>query len=334
MVFRAAIRDYSKLAILTAQLSKLFAKGVPLNIALDSLAQTDDVFLAKIYQDLALRCRKGESLFSGLSYYLPKNLPIDSHAFSELPNLGGFLEEMTNFLNSEKLFMEQLGKSLLYPVVLLFFSLGFLLFFLFVLLPMYERFFTELNIPIPDLIANALVFSSFLLNYGLLMGVSIGIGFFMNSYLSQRFMRVLNLWWYKNQIKSDLCFSVGLLLKSGVPMSQIVRSLKLTGSSPMSKQLEVFKQRFFSTGNFSKYWYEALNYSHYIQLLINVSESQESLDSALLESAELLRIDHYKKCERISKIFPGVCLVVISLLISVMAYVVFVPVISSISNIL
>ena len=171
------------LLLLTRELATLISAGLPLDRALSVLTGlASKPELSRVVDEILKAVQQGKSLAEALAEY-PKIFPPLYINMVRAGEVGGFLEtallRLAEYLERAQEVQEEVKSALAYPVVLVLFGVGAIIFMLIVILPRFASFFADSGQDLPVVTQLMLTISDVLRSYWwvfLLLGVGSALG--------------------------------------------------------------------------------------------------------------------------------------------------------------
>jgi type IV pilus assembly protein PilC len=229
-----------ELATFTTQLANLLNSGMPLTVALSSMAHLESKGIsAEVSRDLKQEVTEGRSLSDAMA----KQPRVFSDLYINMVRAGeqsgSLVEVLRRMANHFQQFAEVQAKftsAMIYPMLVI--GMGFLLvgFFMFVMMPQFTRIFNGFNVELPLPTRMLIAFSQFLLGYWWLLAavVIVAVILFVRFKASEAGGRMMDEWKMKapvvgKVVKLNLfgqfARTLGTLLQNGVP---VLTALKIT----------------------------------------------------------------------------------------------------------
>ena len=165
------------LAFFAEQLATLIAGGVPLVRAIALLSEYSSspklgMILGQVAKDIA----GGNSLHSALARH-PKTFDNIWLSLVEAGEVGGnladTLAQIAQYIKTQEAMKSKIITAITYPAILMFASVGVLVYFIIGIVPTFAQIFKDFNIELPMITQVVLSVSSFFVNHGILLIVSL-----------------------------------------------------------------------------------------------------------------------------------------------------------------
>lgn len=291
-----------ELAVYSRQLSVLIDAELPLIQSLNILSeQTKNKYFKQVIQEVREDVEAGSTLNQAKRKF-PKvfdDLYCNLVASGEQSgSLDIMLRRLAEFLESIVKLRSQVRQAMVYPAVILTFSVLVCIFMLWKVIPVFAGIFIELGASLPALTAFTMALSRFLQNYIVLLAISIialiiGFRYFRRTEAGRRIVDRIIL---KVPLFGSLLSKVGLsrvtrtlstLLSGGVPM---LESLKITSSTSGNVIVEehIMRSRSLVAGGTSltEAFKETGHFPFMLIQMIGVGEATGTLDEMLMKLAD------------------------------------------------
>ncbi len=291
-----------ELAVYSRQLSVLIDAELPLIQSLNILSeQTKNKYFKQVIQDVREDVEAGSTLnqakrkFPRVFDDLYCNLVASGEQSGSLDIM---LRRLAEFLESIVKLRSQVRQAMVYPSVIVGFSILVCIFMLWKVIPVFAGIFIELGATLPALTAFIMALSRFLQNYMLLIVVGaivlvVGFRYFRRTEYGRKVVdRIL----LKVPLFGSLLSKVGLsrvtrtlstLLSGGVPM---LESLKITSSTSGNVIVEenIMRSRSLVAGGSSltEAFKETKHFPFMLIQMIGVGEATGTLDEMLMKLAD------------------------------------------------
>lgn len=291
-----------ELAVYSRQLSVLIDAELPLIQSLNILSeQTKNKYFKQVIQEVREDVEAGSTLNQAKRKF-PKvfdDLYCNLVASGEQSgSLDIMLRRLAEFLESIVKLRSQVRQAMVYPAVILTFSVMVCIFMLWKVIPVFAGIFIELGASLPALTAFTMALSRFLQNYIVLLAIAvialiIGFRYFRRTEAGRKIVDRLIL---KIPLFGSLLSKVGLsrvtrtlstLLSGGVPM---LESLKITSSTSGNVIVEehIMRSRSLVAGGTSltEAFKETGHFPFMLIQMIGVGEATGTLDEMLMKLAD------------------------------------------------
>ena len=161
------------LAFFAEQLSTLIAGGVPLVRAISLLGEyASNPTLGYVLTQVAKDIAGGQSLHSALSQH-PKTFSHIWLSLVQAGEVGGQLAEtlmqVASYTKTQEGMKSKIITAVTYPAILMFASVGVLIYFILGIVPTFAQIFKDFNIDLPMITVIVLQVSGLLINHGVLI---------------------------------------------------------------------------------------------------------------------------------------------------------------------
>ncbi|MDD7501618.1 MAG: type II secretion system F family protein [Elusimicrobia bacterium] len=229
------------LAFFAEQLSTLIAGGVPLVRAVSLLGEyASNATLGYVLTQVAKDIAGGQSLHSALSNH-PKTFSHIWLSLVQAGEVGGQLAEtlmqVALYTKTQEGMKSKIITAVTYPAILMFASVGVLIYFILGIVPTFAQIFKDFNIDLPMITVIVLNVSGLLINNGVLIIVSIialfvGFRFYIKTTDGRRrwhsFLLTMPIFgnFLKNIYYDRMLSTLSTLLKSGVTILNAILVLE------------------------------------------------------------------------------------------------------------
>ena len=222
------------------QLSTLVVSGTPLLKALKICSeQSQSIKMRRILEDITSRVASGSSLYAAAALY-PK---IFEHHWVEViktgevtGKMGSVLLELNKQIRDARETKRKVVGALMYPIILINVAVIAITVMLWLVVPTFAKMFNDMGAELPGITQFVVDASGAIVQYGVygvaaIIGVGVGIKFFARTEVGGLFFAgfglVLPMVGELNVQMAMYRFasSIGLLLKSGVPMLETMTTL-------------------------------------------------------------------------------------------------------------
>lgn len=167
----------TELALITRQLATMFRAGLPLDEALQAVAeQNDKARPKKIMLGVRARVLEGHTLASGLGEFpsaFPELYRATVAAGEQSGNLDGVLERLADYAESQQALKGKIVEALVYPAFLTLASTGIVIFLMLTVVPPVVEVFEDMQMELPWATTALIAMSAFLQEHGWLLLFSI-----------------------------------------------------------------------------------------------------------------------------------------------------------------
>lgn len=231
---------YAEIGIFCKQFSALLQAGITLPQALLLLhGQKYSPILQALIDDLIQSLEEGESLYQGVSKYKEKLPPFFCSLIKagEMTNrLDSVFERLAAYYDQEDRFRKQLQQLMVYPLILLFTTMGVVAFLFFNILPGFSEIYQDFDAKLPFLTYCLLTISGHLITHIKIYLIGFSLLIFSLSYLLKQ--TEVKQWfgrfqyqipfiggWKKQMLAARLARTWSLLLANGL---EVLSTVELT----------------------------------------------------------------------------------------------------------
>ncbi len=249
----------TELALFTRQLATLVKAGLPLEAALQAVAQqTDNQRTQRVTLGIRSKVLEGHALADALSDFpqvFPEIYRATVAAGEQSGHLDGVLERLAEYVENQQVMRQKVQLALLYPVILTFVAIGVVIVLLAKVVPDVVGVFDSIDAELPALTKGLIATSDFLRDYGLILLVLLGAGLFLWRLALTRphIRRAYHLWLLRLPLVGRLVLgtntgrftrTLSILVNSGVPVLDALQiSSEVIGNVPMREAIEETAQR-------------------------------------------------------------------------------------------
>lgn len=228
-----------ELVVFTTELSSLLGAGLPLDRSLGILAEiSGSGEMKQIVQSVVRALREGFSFSDALQRH-PDVFPRLYVNMVRAGESGGVvnvvLDKLNEFLESSRELKESIVSAMIYPVILLVFGGGSVVFLLTYVLPKFTVIFKDMGTALPFSTQLLLGISDFLISYGWIVPVAAAVAWIvlrnaLRSPENRYKIDAIKLMLVRDIITkietARFCRTLGTLLQSGVPLLQAMSNAK------------------------------------------------------------------------------------------------------------
>jgi len=315
-------------------LNRLLLSGMDLRASVGLLKEDEsDERYQKLISRFEDKIVSGQSLSVAFSELLPVSGPITFSHITHIPDIKTFLADMSQFIENKLMDMKKMGNILMYPMFLLCATLCTIGVFVAVLLPMYQSFFSEMNMAIPPTL-NAVIFAGnwardhrqwFI--FGSVLILLIG-GYPFIRMCHSKFMQML----FPFGV-SDLFWGWSILLSQGISIKEVIISFQVPTHHSLYSGYEKFKNEFLETGYFADSLLTHFPLSRLEQEMIIHAEKSGCLAEMLREVSAVMKENEAEKFQKFIQWIQPVMLLVLGSFILVLIYLTFVPMMTLITQV-
>lgn len=333
------IRTYHTLqqtASFCSKLQRLLESGVPLLSALNSLKQDEKKpwFKARI-ENLLAHLQDGKSFTSGLRFLLPEEIPFGLGDVTHIGDLSLFLEQLSAYYTQKTTYVTELVKKMVYPGFLLMSLVSLLALLGGFLLPTYANFYANMNLSLP--LGIRLMHNGFYLIGSLWSGYSvivIGIAVLLG------FSKIWPIWkrwiwrlFFPENI-GDILWRLSILLSAGIPLKQALANLQLPAQHLYQKPLQKFQAQVLQSGDFTSSFTAYFPLSNYQKELMHHAQKSGKFAVLLQEIALSYHQAEQQHFQKYLSLAQPLLLATMGILLLGCVYMMFIPVISTLQQVL
>lgn len=243
-----------ELALVTRQIATLVSTGTPLEEALSAVARnTDKNRIASLILAVRARVLEGHSFAAALREFprvFPEIYQATVDAGEQSGHLDAVLERLADYLEERQEANATIKKALIYPSLLVVFSIGIVMGLLGYVVPQVVQVFDSMDQQLPILTRAMLSVSAFVREWGLVIFIAIAILVFLYRYAmhTESFKMRMHSLWLKVPIFSKLirafntaqfARTLSILAASGVPVLQALGiASQVITNRPMRKAVQ------------------------------------------------------------------------------------------------
>lgn|GEM_PF-2898448 len=326
----ARLDEWKQFELLCHRLSVMMSGGISLHRSLQFLIDDAPGYLHRRQLTLLKsELERGAPFSRAFRYILPVDFSGQYGTIDHLPNIILFLDRWKVRVAGRRQTVIEMRKRWIYPAILMVSTLSTMVFFVGILVPRYIDFFNQSNTPVPGIISLLMrVRSGCQSPIG--VGACIGLGVVLLPVFRKKWAGWISSGGAVNNSISDTFWMIGLLLQSGVSLSDAMGSLQRGRYVP--KNWVSFEASVRHTGAFSDSAYLHLSLSKYHRELLRCGESSGDLSGALFAVSTELETYAIERTQRnLSYVQP--CLILVSAGIILMSvYITMAPVTSLIGS--
>jgi type IV pilus assembly protein PilC len=320
------------IAVFCRQFETMLKAGVSVTTAINILSkQSTNEKLRAALRKVEENVRKGDSLSNSMKNCEAKfpNILIRMVEVGELSGtLGNVMESMAVYFEKETKMNGKVKSALIYPAVLLSFTIIVVVFILTFIMPMFVSMFKDSGTELPAITKFLLGISSFLQNHGLLLLisiVSIMVAFKVTISKEPRFIR------FMSKVKLKVPVIRGLMLKNIVSRFTRTLSTVLKAGVPLVKALEVIetvvenkiaeeevkriKAMVIQGEGLSKPMMESNLFPKMLASMVNIGEESGSLDNILIKTSEFYDDELEREIQTFTSLIEPVMLIFMGVIV-------------------
>ncbi|MCP4049996.1 MAG: hypothetical protein GY730_04750 [bacterium] len=317
------------------KLTKLLDSGLDIEKSLEIIYkdESDPEFKEKIAL-LSSKLYYGESFTANLKIILPDQIPFNFSHLSRIPDLSIFLRELSIYYSEKTSTIKKLISQLTYPCFLIITTMAVFVLLITVILPSYEKFFSNMTIPVPAFLHYMMnITSAVQTNLSFIIIIALLIILFFShkiTYHSKNFIYKL---FFPYRI-SDLLWLISIFLQSGTDLKQTLESIYSNNENPFLDKFNYFIREFFSSGDFALKFHKIFSTSSYQKELLLTGEKTGMLHKSLLEIAKDIKLKEQEKLYFILNTIQPSILLFLGIIICFFIYISFIPVLQSIQKVI
>lgn len=338
-----------KLAVFCRQFSTMVDAGVSLVRCLDVLGQqTEDAKLRRILADVGERVEGGESLSRALQRH-PKTFNNLFIGLVRAGEIGGVLEEtlqrISHFLEKDVELRRKIRAALTYPILVIMFALGIVLFLVTYIVPQFIAVFKDLGIkdfPAPTQllidISNFITTRWMFVVGGLILFLIVW-KVFASTYFGRRVIDRMKLHLpVFGKLHHKICLSrfsrtLGTLLTSGVPILQAMETVAGTvGNNILADAVLEARARIREGDRIGDPLEKSGQFPPMVVHMIAVGEESGSLDFMLQKIADFYEGEVESTLASLTAALEPVLIIVLGFIVGFIVISMFLPLISAVSQ--
>jgi type IV pilus assembly protein PilC len=347
-------RSYGKvklqrLAVFCRQFSTMVDAGVSLVRCLDVLgAQTEDAKLRKILADVGERVEGGESLSRALQRH-PKTFNNLFIGLIRAGELGGVLEEtlqrISHFLEKDVELRRKVKSALTYPVLVILFALGIVIFLVTYIVPKFIEVFEDLEVkdfPAPTQllmdISNFLTTRYMFLIAGLIIFLIVWKAFASTHFGRRVIDRIKLKIPVFGKLHHKICLArfsrtLGTLLTSGVPILQAMETVAGTvGNNILADAVLEARARIREGDRIGDPLERSGQFPPMVVHMITVGEESGSLDYMLQKIADFYEAEVESTLASLTAALEPVLIIVLGFIVGFIVIAMFLPLVNAVGQ--
>ncbi|MFN8609269.1 MAG: type II secretion system F family protein [Vulcanimicrobiota bacterium] len=339
-----------QLMIYTHQLSAMVRAQIPIDRALDFLAQGTDPRLNRVFLDCARSVASGRALSEAVRDHPRVFPPIYSALIQAGENSGALVEVLAALaydLEQRLHYRKQLQGAVSYPLALLGVSLALMAVLLGVIIPAMRPLFDSLGVPLPWLTRAVLALANWvsqptvwLTGAMLVTTLVVLLQQLLEGDPRSPLRRALDRAWlaipllgplFHLEMSARICSSLGMMLNSGLPMERALRDLhEVSGNTWFSQRLREASAEVLDGHDLSTAMVGLLP-SIAIALVIN-AEAVGNMGNSLRRASQMLREDFESQCQFFTGVLEPIFLALTSVVVATISLAALLPWISLLSQ--
>jgi type II secretory pathway component PulF len=259
---------------------------------------------------------------SELFQNLPSTLPILSPSFSKHIDHEQLLNLLKTFFEEKLLSLKCIGASLLYPALIFISLIIVSIAYLFFVIPTFSSFLSDMG-QIPTLLSLLLTINQVLASKWEVIILCLSISIMLLLHIPYISSKILSLFFTTH--RSDLYFLIGILLQQGLSLNEVFLSLTPKKNYPFYIEIYKMKTHLFKTGSFYKASSVCFSLTEEEHHHLSKGELLGTLDQELIILSKTLSNLLIKTNKLTAKKLQFFCLCLLSVFITIMIYITFIP---------
>jgi len=342
---RISVRDKS---IFYRHLSLMLASGIPIEKSLLILHEEERKRKFKnIIQHILASVRNGASVAAALetlSCFSSLEIAIIK-AGEEAGLLDAALQRLSEILDRQDSLRKKVIAASIYPLLVLFVAISVLLLVTVFVLPQFENTFYQMNIPMPAFSATVFAVGKFLRTYGFIIPLLLIFLITLLLYLKRR-SKAFEIKYDKVKLKLPVIGNIvlkaalsrsfrtlGLMLESGV---SLLPALHFSGEVADNTVIKNDFDKMINAAKTGKSLYNTLNsnsmYPAIVVQIIKIGEETGRADDKFIELAGIFENDMDDTISRLSSILEPVLVMIVGILVAIMLFAVYLPILDAVRN--
>lgn len=329
-----------QLALAYGQMADLLGAGVPLLASIQTLMRTLNegtlkTALTKVVEDVSTGSTLADAMSEQRAAFRPLHV-----AMIRAGERGGFLEEvlanLASYLERQDELRNKVVGTLIYPVILMLVGVGAVAFLLMFLVPRFEQFFAEMDLPLPSRVMFA--GSSLLRDYWPVTVVSLVL-------LAMGAVAIVKSPWGRRMVDewslrlpvlgitlrmlaiTRFCRILGTLLANGVPILQsLAISRDAAGLLPLADAIEEATENVRKGKPLHEPLRQSRLFPEEVLEMISIAEESNQMEKTLLKIADTVERRTERKVDVAVKLIEPLILVLIAAAIGFVALGILMPV--------
>ncbi len=291
------------LALFTRQLATLLLAGIPLEEALESVAeQTEKKHFKAMVMAVRSSVLEGSPLATAMAQFpsvFSQLYRASIHAGEQTGKLDQILNRLADYIENQQVIKQKVQQALIYPSLMIIVSIAIVTFLLIYVVPKIISVFQDSKQTLPMVTQILLGISHFLAAYGLFLGLFLIIAFYgfqkllrQEKYRTQWDLFLLKLPWINYVIKTvntaRFSRTLGMLNSSGVPIIEALKvATQLLSSIPIREKVKLAAEQITQGTSIAKALKETHYFSPMTLHLIANGEMSGQLEKMLEKAAEV-----------------------------------------------
>jgi type II secretory pathway component PulF len=314
------------------KLRSLLKSGFNIQKALQIIkADEKDEFYRQRLENLEKELLAGKPWIQAFALLLPEYLPFKFEGLDKVPKIECLLAELENYYKNKLNFISEFWAKLTYPLLLFLISFFAFFFFLSIILPMYQNYFLDLNLTIPKSLSLLIIFWEKIKENIVLI---VAVIFFILIFWGQKIINFIEKLIYKllfNLNIADILWIFSILLESGIDIKSALNSIKINKPENLKENFENFKKELFLGQAFSQALIKNFNFSNFQKEQINSAEQRTDFGELLAQISQEIKIQDMKQMINKLNYIQPIAFFILGGIIFIFLYLIFIPVINTIS---
>ena len=327
----------------TKQMATLLNSGIKLTESLSVLTlQTSDVRFRNVLTDIRDRVVTGESFTDALKDYSDyfDVIYVSMVRVGEVTgSLGKSFATIANFMEKRQRVESKVVTAMVYPGVLILFSIAAILILTTTVIPKIAVQITRTGQELPWITKGLMNVGFVLTSWWLLIVIAAGFGVVFGfkrflgtqrgAYLRDKFILSLPLFGplIKQRVVSRFASTLSTLLSSGLAMAESLRVVaEVTGNSLMKRAIQQARERILAGADIATPLRDSGVIDPAIAHMVAVGEKSGELETMLKSISENLEASTDIVIERLSAVVEPLIIIVMAVIIGVIAYATILPI--------
>jgi len=328
----------------------MVSAGISLSESLDALAaQTKNRKFSRLLQEIAARVKEGRPLSEAIAAHTKTFAPLVSflvRAGEESGRLDDILLQLSDAMERRTALKQRIMTAVLYPATVISVALIVMVVLVAVIVPQFETVFANLNAEIPALTRRAFHLGRFVHDrFRLLTAIFLSLLFAVFLCAKSRRGKIfLDRMLLALPLFGDICrkasyarsFSVmGLMLSSGVGIAEALALAGMTASNEIIQKdfLAVREEVIMGVPIHAAISKEA-RFDPMVQQMIAVGEETGRVENMFAKLAVWYSRELSEKVKRLTVLMEPFVILLVGIVVAFMAFTIFLPIVSSIQNLI
>ncbi len=330
-------------ALFSRELGTLLDAGIPLDKSLSNIIeQTENIYLKKALIEIKTDIMEGESFSKAIA----KHSAIFPEVYSSLIQVGeqtGTYERaLLRLADLEEANLRLRNKvitALFYPLIMLFFLGGIMVFLLSVVIPQIQEMFVQLNVELPLITKIVIGISNIFISYKIIVPVLIGIigyYYFYKWYHTKEGREKVEKFLLKVPLLGSLLQKVilarfsrnlGVMLENRVSLITALQIVaKIVNHSIFSKEITDAIEKIKEGSKISEAFQNSEIMTYMVKGMISAGESTDNLGTMVLKIADILDDEVDAIIQRFSTLIEPAMIVLMGGLIAIIMSAILLPI--------